>query len=86
LTNKKRIASEGKAGGASMINNFVNAGKTAFLISIYDKSEKEPWQIKDLIRLGVCKAMLCISPNPFAMETLSQCFERIEHSKKNCKF
>ena len=32
---------KGKSGGARMITNFVIAEDTVFLISIYDKSEKE---------------------------------------------
>ena len=32
---------KGKSGGARVISNFVIAEETVFLISIYDKSEKE---------------------------------------------
>ena len=47
------IASEGKgkSGGARVITNFVIAEETVFLISIYDKSEKENLTDKELNEL-----------------------------------
>lgn len=52
---KIRIAiaskSKGKSGGARVITNFVIAEETVFLISIYDKSEKENLTDKELDEL-----------------------------------
>jgi len=47
------IASKGKGkrGGARVITNFVIAEETVFLISIYDKSEKENLTEKELDEL-----------------------------------
>ena len=42
---------KGKSGGARVITNFVIAGETVFLISIYDKSEKENLTDKELDEL-----------------------------------
>ena len=39
---------KGKSGGARVITNFIIAEKTVFLISIYDKSEKENITDKEL--------------------------------------
>jgi mRNA-degrading endonuclease RelE of RelBE toxin-antitoxin system len=39
---------KGKSGGARVITNFVIAEETVFLISIYDKSEKENLTDKEL--------------------------------------
>lgn len=39
---------KGKSGGARVITNFVIAEQTVFLISIYDKSEKENLTDKEL--------------------------------------
>lgn len=39
---------KGKSGGARVITNFVISEETVFLISIYDKSEKETLTDKDL--------------------------------------
>jgi mRNA-degrading endonuclease RelE of RelBE toxin-antitoxin system len=43
--------SKGKSGGARVITNFVIAEETVFLISIYDKSEKENLTDKELDEL-----------------------------------
>lgn len=52
---KIRIAiaskNKGKSGGARLITNFVIAENTVFLISIYDKSEKENLSQKELQEL-----------------------------------
>ena len=40
---------KGKSGGARVITNFVIAEETVFLISIYDKSEKDNLTDKELI-------------------------------------
>lgn len=47
------IASKGrgKSGGARVITNFVITENTVFLISIYDKSEKENLDNKELVEL-----------------------------------
>ncbi len=42
---------KGKSGGARVITNFVIAEDTVFLISIYDKSEKENLTNKELDEL-----------------------------------
>jgi mRNA-degrading endonuclease RelE of RelBE toxin-antitoxin system len=42
---------KGKSGGARVISNFVIAEKTVFLISIYDKAEKENLSDKELMEL-----------------------------------
>jgi hypothetical protein len=42
---------KGKSGGARVITNFVVAEETVFLISIYDKSEKENLTDKELDEL-----------------------------------
>lgn len=42
---------KGKSGGARVITNFVITEETVFLISIYDKSEKENITDKELIEL-----------------------------------
>jgi hypothetical protein len=42
---------KGKSGGARVITNFVIAEETVFLISIYDKSEKENLTDKELEEL-----------------------------------
>ena len=42
---------KGKSGGARVITNFIIAEKTVFLISIYDKSEKENISDKELEEL-----------------------------------
>jgi hypothetical protein len=42
---------KGKSGGARIITNFVIAEETVFLISIYDKSEKENLTDKELDEL-----------------------------------
>lgn len=42
---------KGKSGGARVIINFVIAEETVFLISIYDKSEKENFTDKELDEL-----------------------------------
>jgi len=42
---------KGKSGGARVITNFVIAEETVFLISIYDKSEKENLTDKELDEL-----------------------------------
>ncbi len=42
---------KGKSGGARVITNFVIAEETVFLISIYDKSEKENLTDKELNEL-----------------------------------
>jgi mRNA-degrading endonuclease RelE of RelBE toxin-antitoxin system len=42
---------KGKSGGARVITNFVIAEETVFLISIYDKSEKEILTDKELNEL-----------------------------------
>ena len=44
---------KGKSGGARVITNFVIAEETIFLISIYDKSEKDTItdrELRDLLR------------------------------------
>jgi mRNA-degrading endonuclease RelE of RelBE toxin-antitoxin system len=55
---KIRLAIEskgkGKSGGARVITNFLISEKTVYLISIYDKSEKENLtdkELKELLRL-----------------------------------
>lgn len=45
---------KGKSGGARVITNFVIAEETVFLISIYDKSEKENLTDKELDELLKC--------------------------------
>jgi len=42
---------KGKSGGGRVITNFVIAEETVFLISIYDKSEKENLTDKELFEL-----------------------------------
>jgi mRNA-degrading endonuclease RelE of RelBE toxin-antitoxin system len=42
---------KGKSGGARVITNFVIADKTVYLLSIYDKSEKENLTDKELQEL-----------------------------------
>jgi hypothetical protein len=42
---------KGKSGGARVITNFVIAQKSVFLLSIYDKSEKENLTDKELLEL-----------------------------------
>lgn len=42
---------KGKSGGARVITNFVIAEETVYLISIYDKSEKEILTDKELYEL-----------------------------------
>lgn len=42
---------KGKSGGARVITNFVVAEETVFLLSIYDKSEKENLTDKELDEL-----------------------------------
>lgn len=42
---------KGKSGGARVITNFVITENTVFLISIYDKSEKDNLTDKELIEL-----------------------------------
>lgn len=42
---------KGKSGGARLITNFVISEKTVYLLSIYDKSEKENLTNKELIEL-----------------------------------
>lgn len=42
---------KGKSGGARVITNFVIAEKTVYLLSIYDKSEKENLYDKELDEL-----------------------------------
>ena len=42
---------KGKSGGARIITNFVIKEKTIFLITIYDKSDKENITDKELIEL-----------------------------------
>jgi mRNA-degrading endonuclease RelE of RelBE toxin-antitoxin system len=42
---------KGKAGGARLITNFVIADETVYLLSIYDKSEKENLTDKELEEL-----------------------------------
>lgn len=42
---------KGKSGGARVITNFIIAEKTVYLISIYDKSEKENLTDKELSEL-----------------------------------
>jgi mRNA-degrading endonuclease RelE of RelBE toxin-antitoxin system len=42
---------KGKSGGARVITNFILTEKTVFLISIYDKSEKENLTDKELKEL-----------------------------------
>ncbi|MBU3662109.1 MAG: hypothetical protein FGM41_02800 [Bacteroidetes bacterium] len=42
---------KGKSGGARFITNFVIAQKSVFLLSIYDKSEKENLTDKELLEL-----------------------------------
>jgi mRNA-degrading endonuclease RelE of RelBE toxin-antitoxin system len=42
---------KGKSGGARVITNFVIADATVYLLSIYDKSEKENLTDKELIEL-----------------------------------
>ncbi|AAS69137.1 type II toxin-antitoxin system RelE/ParE family toxin [Leptospira interrogans] len=45
------IASKGKSGGARVISCVVFVEKTVFLVSIYDKSEKENISDKDLEKI-----------------------------------
>ncbi len=42
---------KGKSGGARIITNFVIADKTVYLLSIYDKSDKESLTYKELDEL-----------------------------------
>lgn len=42
---------KGKSGGARIITNFVIADTTIYLLSIYDKSEKENFSDKELEEL-----------------------------------
>ena len=42
---------KGKSGGARLITNFIISESTIYLISIYDKSEKENLSEKELIEL-----------------------------------
>ncbi len=42
---------KGKSGGARIITNFVITDHTVYLLSIYDKSEKETISDKELIEL-----------------------------------
>lgn len=42
---------KGKSGGARVITNFIIAEETVFLISIYDKSEKDNLTDKELDEL-----------------------------------
>jgi mRNA-degrading endonuclease RelE of RelBE toxin-antitoxin system len=42
---------KGKSGGARIITNFVIADKTVYLLSIYDKSDKESLTDKELDEL-----------------------------------
>jgi hypothetical protein len=42
---------KGKSGGARLVTNFVIAEETVFLISIYDKSDKENLTDKELNEL-----------------------------------
>lgn len=42
---------KGKSGGARIITNFVVTDATVYLLSIYDKSEKENLSDKELIEL-----------------------------------
>ena len=42
---------KGKSGGARIITNFVIADNTVYLLSIYDKSEKESLSDKELDEL-----------------------------------
>ena len=42
---------KGKSGGARVITNFVVSHKTVYLLSIYDKSEKDNLTDKELIEL-----------------------------------
>lgn len=42
---------KGKSGGARIITNFIIAEETVFLISIYDKSERQNLSDKELIEL-----------------------------------
>jgi len=42
---------KGKSGGARIITNIIIAEKTVFLISIYDKSERQNLSDKELIEL-----------------------------------
>jgi len=43
--------SKGKSGGARVITNFVVSDETVFLLSIYDKSEKDNLNDKELYEL-----------------------------------
>ena len=45
------LREEGKSGGARVITNFVVTEDTVYLLSIYDKSEKETLTEKDLNEL-----------------------------------
>ncbi|TAH00846.1 MAG: hypothetical protein EAZ15_08275 [Sphingobacteriales bacterium] len=42
---------KGKSGGARVVTNFAFADETVYLLSIYDKSEKETLSDKELIEL-----------------------------------
>jgi hypothetical protein len=42
---------KGKSGGARIITNFVITNATVYLLTIYDKSEKETITDKELIEL-----------------------------------
>ena len=42
---------KGKSGGARIITNFVVTDETVYLLSIYDKSEKENISDKELVNL-----------------------------------
>ncbi|MFP5040777.1 type II toxin-antitoxin system RelE/ParE family toxin [Parasediminibacterium sp. JCM 36343] len=42
---------KGKSGGARLITHFVVTDKTVYLLSIYDKSEKENLSDKELVEL-----------------------------------
>jgi hypothetical protein len=42
---------KGKSGGARLITNFVIADETVYLLSIYDKSDKENLTDKELAEL-----------------------------------
>jgi len=46
-----RSKGKGKSGGARIITNFVVADNTVYLLSIYDKSEKESLTDKELDEL-----------------------------------
>jgi mRNA-degrading endonuclease RelE of RelBE toxin-antitoxin system len=42
---------KGKSGGARIISNFIISQKTVYLLSIYDKSEKESISEKELFEI-----------------------------------